>query len=284
VVTDIGPVDSLVAMVMQDIGTSERLLAQGASAHGMDLRPSQARTMSQADLVIWTGPSLSPQLRQQIETLAPKAQSLPLETVEGTQLLPIRDTGLFAHDHDHDHDHDAHTDHGDEAHDPHLWLSPENAILWLDAIADALATTDPDNAATYRANAIAGAAAIAAARSEAQARLAPVADLPLGAGHDAFQYFENSFGLSVLGAITDSEASAPGPARLAALRDAFADTKPVCILTEPGTDPDLIAAIGAQGIAVVELDVLASALPQGAQLYPDLIRKLADQIATCAGT
>jgi zinc transport system substrate-binding protein len=182
--------------------------------------------------------------------------------------------------HDGDDDHDDHDDQAD--YDPHLWLSPENALVWIEAIAETLAQTDPDNAATYRKNAAIGAAEITKARAAAQSRLTPVLNKPLGAGHDAFQYFENSFDLTVLGAITDSDAVAPGPARLAALRDGFAQDAPVCILTEPGTDPRLLDAIGATGMAVAELDVLGAGLPKGADLYPTLIRDLADRIATCA--
>ena len=312
VVTDIGPVHSLVAMVMEGAGTPDRLLAPGASPHEMALRPSQARTLSEADLVVWIGPELTPQLQRQIETLAPAARSLPLDQVPGTHLLPARDTGIFAHDHGDDHDdqdnhadHDDHDDHGpkdedhahddqdehddhadadehhDGDHDPHLWLDPENALLWLNAIAAALSVADPDQAALYSANADKGAAAIAAARAQAMELLIPVSETTLGVGHDAFQYFEDSFGLTVTGALSDSDASAPGPARIAALRDSFAEQPPACILTEVGTDTGLLNAIGAADIPLAELDQLGTTLPQGASLYPAILLDLANRIATC---
>ena len=49
--------------------------------------------------------------------------------------------------------HDKH-DHGD--HDPHAWLSPKNAMTWLNVIAGQLSAVDPDNAGAYFANAAAG--------------------------------------------------------------------------------------------------------------------------------
>ncbi|SMX42452.1 zinc ABC transporter substrate-binding protein [Maliponia aquimaris] len=285
VVTDIGPVESLTALVMQGLGTPERLLPPGASPHEMALRPSQARLLSEADLVIWVGPDLTPQLARQIEALAPEARSLPLAKVAGTHLLPAREAGLFAHDHgDEDHGHDDHAhDDGHAAHDSHPWLDPDNALVWLGAIASALAEADPDNAAAYNANAAQGAAEIATARAEAGALLAPLADVPLGVGHDALQYFERSFGLTVLGAVSDSDSATPGPARLAALRDTYAATPPACLLTEPGTDPRLLGAVADAGIPVVELDSLGAGLPQGPGLYPALLRDLAARIAECAG-
>ncbi|SNS20542.1 zinc ABC transporter substrate-binding protein [Antarctobacter heliothermus] len=298
VITDIGPVESLTAMVMGDLGAPDRLLQPGDSPHHMALRPSQARALSNADLVIWIGPDLTPQLAGQIETLATSALSLPLADLTTTHLLPARDTGLFPHDHeeeeedhhdDHDEDHEDHAEdhdedaHGHGLHDPHVWLSPENATHWLADIAEALAETDPDNAETYRTNARTGAETIAAAEAEAHTTLAPLNGRPLAVAHDAYQYFEHDFGLTVLGAISDAEANTPGPARLAALRDGLATDKPACLLIEPGTDPRLLQTIEGSGLPTATLDPLGSDLPQGATLYPALIRTFAQRIATCVG-
>ncbi len=292
VVTDIGPVTGLVSMVMDGVGTPEGLLPPGASPHEMALRPSQARALAAADLVVWIGPSLTPSLDRQIETLAPEAVQLILQEVSGTVRLEARDTGLFEHEHDDHDDHDDadHADHGDDTHedahlaegiDPHLWLDPENATLWLTAIAEALAKTDPENAETYRANAHSGAAAIAEARAEATQALADSMTGPFAAAHDAFQYFEASFGLTVSGALSDAEAVPSGPARLAALRDTLAAQPPACVFIEPGTDLRLVASIAGDA-PVAELDALGSSLQQGAALYPALIRDFAQRIAGCA--
>lgn len=279
VVTDIGPVESLVAQVMQGIGAPDRLLAPGASPHEMALRPSQARALAEADVVVWIGPALTPGLADRIGTLAPAARSLPLQDIPGTHHLAARETGLFEHAHD---AHEAHEDdhHHDESIDPHLWLDPENAALWLTAITGLLAESDPENAAAYQANAIAARTEIRQAQDEATRLLADLQSRPLAAAHDAFQYFEARFGLRLTGALSDSAATPSGPARLAALRDALAKTPPACVLTEPGTDPRLLQAI-AGDVPVAELDALGLALPQGAALYPALIRDFARRIAGC---
>lgn len=300
VMTDIGPVESLAAMVMDGLGTPERLLEAGDSPHHMALRPSQARALSDADVVIWIGPDLTPQLARQVETLADNALSLPLAELPDTHLLPARDTGLFPHDHEeeeheehHDEEHEEHEEHHDEddghedahdhgTHDPHVWLSPENASHWLTAIAEALASVDPENAQTYRANARTGIAAIAEAEAEARDTLAPLEDRPLAVAHDAYQYFEDHFGLTVLGAISDADANTPGPARLSALRDGLTEARPACLLVEPATDRRLLDTVQAAEIPTATLDPMGTDLPQGAALYPTLIREFAQRIAACA--
>ena len=60
VITDFGPTHSIVAQVMNGVGTPDVLLAPGDDPHDFTLRPSQARTLSNADLVVWVGEALTP--------------------------------------------------------------------------------------------------------------------------------------------------------------------------------------------------------------------------------
>ena len=53
VVTDIGPVHSLTAMVMQGVAEPVVVIPPGVSPHDFALRPSDARSLSRADAVIW---------------------------------------------------------------------------------------------------------------------------------------------------------------------------------------------------------------------------------------
>ena len=62
VLTDIAPVHSLVAQVMGDLGEPELLLQASDEIHHLQLRPSQARAIARADVVIWVGPGLEPWL------------------------------------------------------------------------------------------------------------------------------------------------------------------------------------------------------------------------------
>ena len=62
VVTDIAPVHSLVSQVMAGVGTPDLLLDGSADPHSVQLKPSQARAVSQADLVVWVGEELEPWL------------------------------------------------------------------------------------------------------------------------------------------------------------------------------------------------------------------------------
>ncbi|MGL6211026.1 MAG: metal ABC transporter solute-binding protein, Zn/Mn family, partial [Paracoccaceae bacterium] len=87
VVTDIPPVHSLVAQVMGDLGAPEVLVDQGADAHSFQLRPSQAQSLSEAKLIIWMGPEMTPWLDRTLDGLGPDARQLRLLAVPDVMLL-----------------------------------------------------------------------------------------------------------------------------------------------------------------------------------------------------
>lgn len=122
VAADIAPVHSLVARVMDGVGTPDLILPPGASPHEYTLRPSEASALQDADLVFWIGAGLTPWMQDAIANLAGDATVTGLLEADGTQQLPFREGALFeAHDHgDHeDHGHDDHDDHADHGHDDH---------------------------------------------------------------------------------------------------------------------------------------------------------------------
>ncbi|GAB1364942.1 zinc ABC transporter substrate-binding protein [Rhodobacter sp.] len=300
VVTDIPPVHSLAAAVMGDLGKPVLLLDRGASPHGFQLKPSQVGAVSDADLVLWIGPELSPWLQKALDARPAGADALALLAAPGTYrqdfAAPEHGTGdddddHAEHDHDHadeadhdhaEHDHDDHDGHSHSGLDPHAWLDPANGKLWAGLIADELSRLDPENAATYAANAIAAAAAIDAAEAEAAALLAPAKDRPLVAFHDAYGYFTAHFGLTMIGTIAAGDAAAPGARHLVELQERTGTT--ACLFPEAQHDPALLTRLAeATGARVGgALDPEGSGLEPGPALYPALITALARTIAACA--
>ena len=287
VVVDIAPIHALVAQVMEGIGMPDLIIQPGATPHEYSLRPSEAAALQSADLVFWIGPDLTPWLEEAIETLAPAADLTTLMDVDGTVQLEFREDVVFeAHDHsDHadDDEHDDHADHGDHAgHDPHAWLSPKNAMTWLEVIAGRLSAVDPVNSDAYLANAASGRAAIEALMDEVDATLDPVRGRAFIVFHDAYQYFETDFDISASGAISISDASDPSPARIAEIRGQIAEQGVDCVLAEPQFNPGLVATVLRGSDAQMGIvDPLGADLELGAELYPQLIRNLSNALAQC---
>ena len=115
VATDIAPVHSLVARVMEGVGTPALVIPAGASPHEYSLRPSEAEALQEADLVFWIGEDLTPWMEDAVGTLAEGATVTSLLEAEGIELLEFRESALFeAHSHDHGDDHGEDHAHGDE--------------------------------------------------------------------------------------------------------------------------------------------------------------------------
>jgi len=277
VVATIKPIHSLVAQVMGATGTPDLLVAGNASPHSFIMKPSDGAKLSKADIVFRVSETVEP-FTTKIGKLLPKStRFVTLQSVPGLATLPRRAGGPFdAHD-DHDHGHD---DHG--AIDGHVWLDPSNAKAMLDAIAATLTDKDPQQAAAYATNATAAKARIDLLSADLARDLAQVAGQPYVVFHDAYQYFEKRFGLTVVGSITVNPDLPPSGKRLSALRAKISKLGATCVFGEPNFDGKVIASITEGTPAKTgTLDPEGASLTPGADLYDTLMRRMAGALRGC---
>jgi zinc transport system substrate-binding protein len=301
VVTDMSPTGALVQEVMGDLGTVHVLLPKGSSAHHYTMRPSDARALQQADLLVWMGPELTPWLDRSADNLGQDTTQLRLLTVAGTALQAYAGEDDH-HDHDEheehdDHDeHEGHDDHHDEhatdhagdheGHDhsgidPHAWLNPQNVAPWLEEIAETLAQQDPENAQTYHDNADAAAQRIAALDADLVEKLAPYAQTSFVVFHDAYNYFTDHYGLQAAVSVSLGDATTPSAARVQLVRDQVVETKAVCAFPEFAHDPSLLTTV-TEGS---DVRVGGELSPEGAdghvEVYDDVINGIANTLIDC---
>ncbi|WP_386680366.1 zinc ABC transporter substrate-binding protein [Loktanella sp. R86503] len=275
VVTDIAPIHSLVTQVMAGVGTPELLVPPGADAHSLALRPSDARKLSQAEIIVWVGPSLTPWLSDPLETLAPAAAMLTLLDVPGWAHREMAEG----------HDHGAEEEHGDHAVDPHAWLDPEIAMVWVRAIRNTLVTSDPDNASTYTANAGDALAGLMSLHDRITADLAGVQPESWIAPHAAYGYFSDRYNVPAADAVADSDAEAPGPTHLAELRALVEAGTVTCVMSETHAPTDYATLLteGTDARTAV-IDDTGMTLDPGPALYRDLLSAIATQLKDCAAS
>tara|TARA_B100000745_G_scaffold133713_1_gene87314 strand:- start:420 stop:1322 length:903 start_codon:yes stop_codon:yes gene_type:complete len=277
VATDIPPVHSLVSQVMGELGTPKLIIPPGTSPHGYAMRPSEARTLQAADVVFWMGQDLTAWFGRAIKALATNATTVALSESKDLIRHPYRTTKNFdTHTHD-EGEHDA-----TAKIDPHLWLDPDNALIFLDVIATTLARLDAIHADTYLTNAAQAKAALEALKSELNATVQPIRGRPFIVFHDAYHYFEHRFDVEAAGSVSIGDASSPGPARIAAIRGKVQTLGATCVFSEPQFEPKLIATIiektaARSGI----LDPVGATLKPGPNQYSQLLRHLAHGLLTC---
>jgi len=277
VVVSIKPIHSLVASLMAGVGEPALLVESGGSPHGYTLRPSQAAALSDADLVVWIGEGLESYLSAPLQSLVPEGKTLELATLPEIVLLPLRDSGVWeAHDDAHDADHDH------AGYDPHLWLDPHNAIVIARAVAERLAALDSAHAGIYETNLAALTEAIEVLDSKSAVALAPVRDAPFIVFHDAFQYFEQHYGLAGIGAILLDPEQGASAARLSSIRERLSEADVVCAFAEPQVDTGLLeTAVEGIPVRIATLDPEGIALEPGPALYANLVDGLVRTMAAC---
>ncbi|MFX0325784.1 metal ABC transporter solute-binding protein, Zn/Mn family, partial [Pseudomonas aeruginosa] len=158
------------------------LIVDGAaSPHTYAFKPSNARSLQQAQLVFWVGPGMEAFLQKPLTALGGNATVVELDDAPGITKLKFREGGAFE-PHDDGDEHEAGDDHADGhdhdhgEFDTHLWLDPHNAKAMVAEITTSLVAADPANALTYEANQKALNDKLDALDSEIASTIAPVKD------------------------------------------------------------------------------------------------------------
>ena len=295
VVTSIKPIHSLAAYVMDGVGKPNVIVDGYNSPHGFSLKPSHAKMIENADLIIWVGEDLEAFLEKPLDSIAKKATKVELMDLKGIKKLKFREKNIFEghddHGHkkdkhdDHGHKKDKHDDHGHEGHahgehDPHIWLDPMNAKVIIKEITNQLVKLDSANSEKYKANSKEAIADIDALTKSIKKDLNKNSRVVVF--HDAYQYFENRFGIKVLGALTVNTDVLPGAEQLAEIREVIEHEKVNCIFSEPQFNPSIIKTIAKDtNIKTGVLDPLGATIDKGKGMYSELLKNMSSSFKGC---
>jgi zinc transport system substrate-binding protein len=286
-VATIKPIHSLLSAVLGDKGKARLLVDGAASPHSFALKPSDAKSLNNAALVVRVGDGLEPFMARVVRSLPKRVKVVTLEGLAGLTLHPVREGGNFdAHGHAHGkkggHSHGHGHRHAKGGKDAHIWLDPRNGIRIAAHLAEVLAGIAPRHAEAFKANAAGLAAELKSLDSELEAELTAVSGKPFIVFHDAYQYFEKRYAIPAAGSVTVSADTPPSAKRLRALRTKIAALGPTCIFAEPQFEPKIVATLIEGGAARSGvLDPLGASLANGPALYPALLRNLSKSIRAC---
>lgn len=276
VLTSIKPLQLIAAAVQDGVAIPEVLLPPGASPHNYALRPSDVRKVQAVDLVYWIGPDMEGFLPRVL-----KGRTLPSVAVQDLPGLKLRHFGQDSHSHaeeadEHDHDHRP------GSLDAHLWLSPVNARVIATKMAADLSAADPANASRYESNLKAFDERLDALDLRLKKRLAAIADKPYFVFHEAFDYFEDAYGLKHAGVFSVAAEVQPGAQHVAAMRTRLQEVGKTCVFSEPPLRPRLAETLVAGlPVKLAELDALGGYTPATAQGYEQVLEKLGNDLAGC---
>ena len=306
VVTSIKPIHSLISYVMDGVGTPGLLVDGSSSPHTFQLKPSHATMLQEADIVFWIGEDLESFLETPLESIAKDAKQVTLMESEDIEMLKFREKNVFDDHDDHGDEHDDHDEHGDEhdehdeheehgdehdehAHhdghnhgefDIHFWLDPEIAKTIVQIAAKEMSEIDPANASKYEANAAKALNELDQLINDTRGKINK--DATYVVFHDAYQYFEQRFGIEVIGALTVNPEVLPGAKQLAEIREVIEHEGVNCLFSEPQFNPSIAETIASDtGVKAAVLDPLGAELEPGKDLYFDLLSDMASSFESC---
>ena len=312
VVTSIKPLHSLTSYIMDGVNEPDLIIDGVASPHNFQIKPSHAKMLQKADLVIWVGEDLESFLPSALKSIPKNAVVFELLDQSGLKKLKFREKNIFEGHDDHDeHGHDEHAkkeddhddhddhdehgkkeddhdDHGHDEHghahgeyDPHIWLDPSNAKVIVKKITNQLSKIDKDNSSVYKANSKKLLKDLDGLIKEVKNEINK--DASFVVFHDAYQYFEKRFGINVIGALTVNPDVMPGAEQLSEIREVIEHEKAKCIFSEPQFNPNIINSIASDtGVKTGVLDPLGANINKGKNMYFQLIKDMSSSLKDCS--
>ena len=196
------PVYEFTAALCEGTGiTVTRLVTEEVSClHDYSLNVRQVRAAEAAEMIIISGAGLEAFLEDLL---------LNAEIVDASESIALLRPEEGHHDHGHEEEHHDHSHSHEE--DPHIWLSPANALTMAENICEGLCKAYPVHAETFRTNLLSLTDKILQVQTYGEETLDDLSCREIITFHDGFAYFAQAFGLTILEAVEEesgSEASA----------------------------------------------------------------------------
>ncbi|MGL4635234.1 MAG: metal ABC transporter substrate-binding protein [Beijerinckiaceae bacterium] len=247
---------SILGDIVQNVGGDRialrTLVMPGGDAHVYAPTPADAKTVSEAKVVITNGLKFEGWMRRLMQSSASKATLV--EASKGIKARVEKDAHGHGKADKHGHNHGGV--------DPHAWQSVANVKIYVGNIRDALVAADPAGKAAYEANATRYLIELDALDAEIKAAMAqiPADRRKIITSHDAFGYFADAYGVQFTaprGISTEAEASAKDVARLI---QQIRKDKITAVFVENISDQRLIQQISAETGAKIGGTLFSDAL------------------------
>jgi zinc transport system substrate-binding protein len=247
VLTTFAPILCFTSNVAGDAADVSVLVPPNAGPHDYSFSPADIQKIEKADVVIMNGAGLENWLQRGIRS-AGRKDLLVVDTSVGIHLITGLDVrplpGVRSEP-----DPDA------GGPNPHIWLSPINAIRQVENIRDALNARDPANKETYRANADVYIRRLNNLDAAIRGETASFPNKNLITFHDTFPYFARDYGFNVVATFEEFPGREPSPRTINQLREIIAAGNVSALFSEPQYSPKAMQVIGKEfQVPVVQLD------------------------------
>ncbi|MEY3495703.1 MAG: hypothetical protein RI921_1063, partial [Chloroflexota bacterium] len=247
----------LAQLALGDSVTIETIIPAGVDVHTFEPSPANAQKLAGADLIVMNGLGLDEWALSLLEA-AGKSEEDVLELAEG---IDESNAWVYLEGEEHDeeegeeHSEEEGEEHGHGGTDPHIWLDPKGAAIYVDRIAARVAAELPERAAEIESARDAGLAEIAALDEELRVGFAAVeaSARKIVTFHDAFGYFARAYEIEIVGVAVEAPGQEPSAKEIAALIDAIKAAGVTSVFSEAQFPSKVLDQVAAEtGATVLE--------------------------------
>lgn len=215
------------------------MVPPGASPHTYEPVPSQMQNLSESSMYAIVGSGIEFELTWMDKLITVNENMLVVDCSKGIEIYEGEE--------------------GDNLHapiDPHVWMSPPNAQIMVQNIADGLIRIDPGSRSFYEDNRDAYIQRLTALDEEITSVVSGLKNRTFMVDHPAFGYFAREYGLNMLS--IETEGKTPTPSELASLIEKARENKVKIIIASPQFNPTSATVIADSiNATVVMIDPLA---------------------------
>ena len=253
----------LAQLALGDNVTIETIIPAGVDVHTFEPSPVDAQKLAGADLIVMNGLGLDEWALSLLEA-AGKGEEDVLELAEG-----IDESNAWVYLEGEEHGEEEGKEeaeegdgHGHGGADPHIWLDPKGAAIYVDRIAARVAAELPERAAEIESARDAGLAEIAALDEELRVGFAAVdaSARKIVTFHDAFGYFARAYGIEIVGVAVEAPGQEPSAKEIAALIDAIKAAGVTSVFSEAQFPSKVLDQVAAETGATVLENLYSDAL------------------------
>jgi ABC-type Zn uptake system ZnuABC Zn-binding protein ZnuA len=254
----------LAQLALGDNVTIETIVPAGVDVHTFEPSPADARKLAGADLIVMNGLGLDEWALSLLEA-AGKSEEDVLELAEG---IDESNAWVYLEGEEHDeeegeeHSEEEGEEHGHGGTDPHIWLDPKGAAIYVNRIAARVASELPERAMAIESARDAGLAEIAALDEELRVGFAAVdaSARKIVTFHDAFGYFARAYEIEIVGVAVEAPGQEPSAKEIAALIDAIKAAGVTSVFSEAQFPSKVLDQVAAETGATVLENLYSDAL------------------------
>ena len=244
--------------------TIETIVPAGVDVHTFEPSPADAQKLAGADLIVMNGLGLDEWALSLLEA-AGKSEEDVLELAEG---IDESNAWVYLEGEEHDeeegeeHSEEEGEEHGHGGTDPHIWLDPKGAAIYVNRIAARVAAELPERAAAIESARDVGLAEIVALDEELRVGFTAVeaSARKIVTFHDAFGYFARAYEIEIVGVAVEAPGQEPSAKEIAALIDAIKAAGVTSVFSEAQFPSKVLDQVAAETGATVLENLYSDAL------------------------